>query len=71
MSTERVTFKCEINILPKTDMEANCVWSAFEVTPDTFPERSEGRRGRGPLRADTQGEQVPVRDEALVLGTSN
>lgn len=55
MTQETMTFMCGRNVLPKTQIEANCVFSIFEGELETFSVRFEGRQGHGSLRADTPG----------------
>ena len=72
MSQERMTFMCGRNVLPKTQIEVNCVFSIFEGELETFSVRFEGRQGHGSLRADTPGCRGSLSEmKPCCLGTSN
>ena len=53
ISQEQMTFMCGRNVLPKTEIEADCVFSTFEGKLETFSERLKGWWGCGSLTADT------------------
>ena len=48
-----MTSMCGRNILPKTEIEADCVFNTFKGKLETFSERLKGWWDRESLTADT------------------
>ena len=60
MSKGRVIFMCERNVLPKTEIEANCVFSISKARRRQLLRGLRNGRAGGPLSAATPGWMGPL-----------